>query len=818
MSRGGRRLAVILAAIVVLLFAGRWTAILLTDRWWAAGVSPPAVALLTEWHILHGVLRLTGVAIAGAWFIGHLLVVYRAVGSVQVRRNVANLEFREALTPMSLLAVAVCAGALLGLLVGKGAGSHVSQVALAWQGVSYGAVEPLLQRDIGLYVAQVPLWRAVQQFSFLLVILGLGLVFGLYMLVGAIRWLDGRPAINTHARIHLGWLLAALALTIMWGNLLEPYLLVAGFDGIPDLARWRATTLVAYLLAGVAVATALLSAAWAVRARHALAAAGWILLPLASLIGHSMVPAAVGGDGEPVVDRSILQQFERQAYGLESLAESPRLGTTRATPPAVPALWSEPAARRFLAADSVDVVSVDPAMISVAGRQRPVWLGARALAGGRLIVTALADDRTGPGGEAVFYRQQDSVPRAMVVPLLDLGTRAYHAESPAYRVGSDDSPGVALDSWPRRFLLAWALQAPELLGPVEPDARVDWALSPARRLELLAPFVAWGEPVARLVDGEVLWMVDGYVPAEAFPLAPRVEWNGRQVAGLRAALLGTVSAQSGTARVYLRPGSDALASSWAAVAKGVIEPATAMPEEVWRAAPYPIELFRVQARRIEAATPRLGGTLGGRSGAEAAQPPKVDMVWTGDTGGPVLTVAYERPGERRLAALLTGIHDQESDGLRLARFDSATALPSRSALESRWDRYPTYDALGDSIRDDGGRMERGPVRFDLSPDGLVAYQPHYAGPASGRVALVWLTVATSDRQGAGRSLTEAWSNLLGASVPTVAGQAQSTRLDDARRLLIRADSALRVADWEAFGRAWSALRRAVGLPYDSTAR
>ena len=40
---------------------------------------------------------------ASAWFIGHLLLVYRAVGTVQVRRNVANLEFREALTPRALL-------------------------------------------------------------------------------------------------------------------------------------------------------------------------------------------------------------------------------------------------------------------------------------------------------------------------------------------------------------------------------------------------------------------------------------------------------------------------------------------------------------------------------------------------------------------------------------------------------------------------------------------------------------------------------------------------------------------------------------------
>jgi hypothetical protein len=93
-SRRGRQLSAALAGLVILLFAGRWTAGVLADRWWAAELSPAAVGFLTDWHILRLTLDLSGVLIASAWFIGHLLLVYRAVGSVQVRRNVANLEFR----------------------------------------------------------------------------------------------------------------------------------------------------------------------------------------------------------------------------------------------------------------------------------------------------------------------------------------------------------------------------------------------------------------------------------------------------------------------------------------------------------------------------------------------------------------------------------------------------------------------------------------------------------------------------------------------------------------------------------------------------
>ena len=76
----------------------------------------------------------------------------------------------------------------------------------------------------------------------------------------------------------------------------------------------------------------------------------------------------------------------------------------------------------------------------------------------------------------------------------------------------------------------------------------------------------------------------------------------------------------------------------------------------------------------------------------------------------------------------------------------------------------------------------------------MAYQSHFAGPPSGRMALVWVTVATGERQGAGHDMAQAWSNLLGASVPALPGQAQATRLDDARRLILRAEHETRPKD------------------------
>jgi hypothetical protein len=817
-NRRGRRLLATIAGLVALLFAGRWVAGVLADRWWAAQISPAAVDFLTDWHVLRLTLDLAGFLFASAWFIGHLLLVYRAVGSVQVRRNVANLEFREALTPGVLLTVAVGSGALLGLLVGTGGAERWQQVALAWQGVTYGVADPLLHHDVGLYVAQLPVWRLAHGFTLLLVVLALGVVFGLYVLVGAVRLLEGRPAINDHARAHLGWLLTGLALALVWGYLLEPYEAVAGLGRPVDRSTWSATTLVSPLLVGVGLATAALSAAWALRPRHALAAAGWIVLSLASVTGHWVVPPVMAGDGESPGPAAVIHRLDRMAYGLDALAESRLAPTGAPAPPRLPSLWNVEMVGHIAGSDSNEVLAVDQAILLLRGRPRPAWLAVRAAPNGRTAVLAVADDRVSHDGQPLFYSTSDTMPGPARVAFLELGSDGFRPDAPPYRFEAGDRRGVEVGNWARRVMLAWALQAGQLLRQAPPQARVDWRLSPAERLQSLAPFGRWGEPVPRIVNRELMWLVDGYLAPRTFPLGARIQWRGHEIGALHAGFLATVDAATGATRIYLRPGADGLAAAWAAVSGGLVEPASAIPEAVRRAAPYPLELFRVQATYLEQKESDLGG-LGGPRGSRRVEPPATDLTWSPDTSGPVRMALYERAGDRHLGGVLTGARVAGADELRLVRLDSTTSLQSRAALENRWSHFASYDALSDSVGDEGDKLERGPVRLDLGDDGLVAYQSHFVRGARGSAVLSWVSLAAAgDRLGAGRTLREAWSNLLGASVPAIAGAAQATRLEEAKRWLEQADSALRSGDWAGFGQAWRGLRQALRLPAEAMKR
>ncbi|HJR16117.1 MAG TPA: UPF0182 family protein, partial [Gemmatimonadales bacterium] len=744
MSRRSRRLTGVLLAVVVLLFAGRWTAVLLADQWWAAELSPEAAAYLTDWHILRLTLDLAGILIASAWFIGHLLLVYRAVGTVQVRRNVANLEFREALTPGTLLAVAIATGALLGLLVGVGASGWWREATLAWHGVSFRVSDPLVGRDLGVYVAQLPIWRAAHGFALLLVLLALCGVVALYMLVGAIRWIDRRPAINSHARAHVGWLLAALALVLAWGYLLERYEVIAGPPEILDEPGWRTGLTMAPFLAGVAIATAALSAWWAVRARHALLLAGWIVLAAASIAGHWLLPPLLGGPLTRPVDPRALEQLERMAYGLEGLRDTRLDPIAQAMLPAVPSLWNPVAVARMHPADSVHLVSVDPAVLTRQGKRRPVWLVVRSEPGQRIVVSAIADSRIGRTGEPLFYRLSDTLSHQGPIALLELPSDLLQPEAPAFRLHQGEAPGVPVSSWARRLVLAWALQAGELLGQLPAGTHIDWRLSPEDRLARLAPFADWSAPTARVINGQLVWLSDGYLASSTFPLTGRVVWKNRKVGSLRSAFLGTVNAESGATRVYLQPGADALAETWARVSGGVVEPGSSIPELILRAAPYPGDLFRVQAQELENA-PWNAGTLSGAPRPSANEAPLPQIGWSVDTSGPQMISTFESPGERRLSSVLIGARNDGRMQLQLVRLDSTTTLPISGVLENRWANFPSYDALVDSISEDGGKLDRGPVRVEVGPGGPVAYQAYFAQRPAGGVVLAWVAVAARDR-------------------------------------------------------------------------
>jgi uncharacterized membrane protein (UPF0182 family) len=804
-TKKGWRLAALAVVLVTVLFVGRWTAGVLADVWWAQTLSAPAARFVTRLHLLRLALEISGIIVASAWFVGHLCAVARAIGSVQVPRQVANLEIQEALTSRTLLGTAIGAGLLLGLLAGSGVGSWWSRVLIAWNGVSYAETEPLLNHDLGLYLAQVPLWRLLQGYGMLLALLALGTVILLYTLIGSVRWAARRLAVSDYARTHLGILLAGCALALSWDYWLRPYELVAGLEGPALDGNFLTQVTVAHVLGVVSLGTAIISAVWAWRPKHRAMLAVWVAFSLTALLGRA-IPPLLAGDQSAIVPEATRRRIEGLAYGLNSLKDTAyHAPPTRGILPAPAALWAANQVVRVAAPDSAAVLSAGRAVIPVGGRPRPAWLILHAANNEHTTLSAVADDRTGVLGGALAYQEADTFGYLQPVSRLDLSPRAVRPGAPEYVL---DTSGTALSigSWGRRIALAWTLQAGELLRPLPANAGVLWNLSPMKRLAQLAPFAEWDVPAARLVRDELVWVVDGYLISTTFPLADQVRWRDRVVNSVRAAFVAVIRAETGETRIYLRRTADPLAERWSAITGGLIQPASALPAELQREVWYPEALLRAQATILQGQHWQVGALVGAGAGpTEEPVPP--DQVWDADTLGLHFLVPYEDPDHRKIVAVVSGGMIDGWESLRLFRLDSAQALASPLALENRWSRFPTYTQIRDSVRESGGQWKDGAVRYWLGATGLGAYQPAYANSPNGDPSMIWVSLALGDRLGAGRTLNDAYRNLLGLTTPVIATGSLSSQLEEARAWAIRADSALRQGDFVAFGRAFEALKR-----------
>lgn len=814
MSHGMRRALLAAGALALVLFAGRWTATTLADRWWGLSVSPAAAQFLTDVNLLRLTLDLAGVVIATAWFTGNLLVVYRAIGGVEVSRQIANLEVREALTPRTLLAGTVVLGVILGLVTGGDISRHWRVIALAWQGVQFNITEPVLGHDAGLYVAQLPLWSLLRGYALVLTVTALAVVVLLYAVIGAIRWIDARPAISDHARRHLGWLLAALALVLGWGLLLEPYDMVSGAVGDIGSRQFQLATLTSPALAGTALMVAVVSLLWAVRTSvmklNFLLLAGWAVLGIGWVLTRIAVGSLVVPGDVALGDMASRRVLDAAAFHLESLHDSLAVPWSDAgTPPEWPSLWQTEPLVRIGDADSLLTAAADPAWIMTPAGRRPVWLLLVIARDSAASLRAVADDRTSATGGPLFYHSDDSVPAPAPAALLQLSDHALYPGA-ARTVIADDIRGVPVTSVLRRVALAWALQERRLLSAPALDVAVDWARTPQARLAKLAPYAEWSPPVPRVDGGRLYWISDGYLADERFPLSARASLGGRHVGMLHAGFVGVVEAEEGDTRIFMRPDAGPVADAWFKLAAGVVEPWTAIPATTRGMLPYPAELFLVQSRVLETAET---GMLAGRADSLRITPLVSSFFWmTARADGPVRTAEYVRASTGQLQTLLVGSSLDGRLSIAQVDVDSSVALPGPGALEQRWERFATFVQVLDSVRAGGGVLGAGGVRYWLSPGAVGATQVRYGPRGGGGASVTWVSVASGARVGAARNFPEAWTNLRGATVPLPPGAVPAGALVDARRWFRVADSAFRRGDFTAFGRAFEELRTVLEVP------
>jgi len=779
-TRSNRRRLYFIGAglLVAALVGGRWLAVETAERAWDRTFAGGAAVI--EARDLARMLQALVLVVAVTWITGNLLVVYRAIGSVQMPRRLGDLEIVEAVPQRALLGATVLLGIVLGSLFSLGTGDWWRHAVLAASPPHFGitdATEP--GRDVGYYVSVLP-WLAVLQNRALILGVGaVGIVTLLYAFIGSLRIRRGRVRASDYARAHVGVLLACLALVMAWGALLDPAEVIAGLHGTVDHASLTVRVPGSTVVVAVAVVTAVISIAWAWRDRPTLIIAGWAALLISLTAGYLVIPGVVrasegngrGGGGATAGSELARRRLdlERVAFGLTGLDGRP--------PPAFSS--GEAALRAIPLWDAAHVrAAVDTAASAVALRaprhpsddNSPAWLIAPPVrlaveTDTGLAVSALptADARLlfGPGVQGPVVTSADSAPP----------------------VGA---AGVPITGAWRRFAIAWTIQSWGLLRSDSKDRVLLWRRDVIDRLERLAPFARFGAPSPAIRDGALWWVSWGYVSHEAFPLVRPLDWRSGDVRYLRASLVGAVRAGTGETHLWLVPGYDSLTASWARRFESLIEPADRLPTDLRVQLEYPAEAFKIAVAQLLRASADSGGDAAAwstrpREPFQLGGPPPEGGLWT--------AVALE-------SGLLV---PKQFVGLY------AATMTARGPEQLLWRASSPERLPGELV----GSLLLRPGHLRIWPTGssIITVQaqlldpllPRNASRPPPRVAEVYVTL--DGRSGRGRTARAA----LRGGEQIVTDTTLSARWERARRLAVQADSALGVGDLELFGRLWRAL-------------
>ena len=167
--------------------------------------------------------------------------------------------------------------------------------------------------------------------------------------------------------------------------------------------------------------------------------------------------------------------------------------------------------------------------------------------------------------------------------------------------------GVGMGTLIRRaaFALRFGQLEPLISNFVTSDSRVFYVRDVRDRVEKLAPFLHFdADPYPVLLDGRILYVVDGYTTTDRYPYSqfassgelPRASGLSRHRFNyVRNSVKATVDAFTGEVILYVVDEGDPLVAAYGQAFAGLFTPASEMPESLVAHLRYAEDLFRVQS-------------------------------------------------------------------------------------------------------------------------------------------------------------------------------------------------------------------------------
>ncbi|MFA5844224.1 MAG: UPF0182 family protein [Coriobacteriia bacterium] len=576
------------------------------------------------------------------------------VGDVPIRLQLTFAELKQRLDPwIDRGLLAGCA--LLALAAGTpmAARWHVFRLALAR--VPFGATDPQFGRDIGFYVFTYPALRAAESWLLSAFVLALVVTAAVHLLDGAIRPGDRLRGFDPHVKAHLSVLAGLIVLVKGFGYWLDMFglnfsprgqVLGASFTDVHAQMPALRILIVIAVLSGLALLVNIRFKGWRLPA----AAIGlWVG---ASIIVGGIYPAIIQqfrvtpnevAAEAPYIKRNI--EGTRKAYDLEAIEVRPFAAAESLTASDLAAnrqtvdnvrLWDPSiVVQSYKQLQEIrpyyDFKDVDIDRYRIDGTRQEVLVSVREMNVGQLAEQAktwVNQHLVYTHGYGVVVSPVNEVsptglPRFIVRDIPPTTTTDLHVTQPAIYFGEEEGEyaiaptgikefdyplgdrnanasyagkaGIPIGGLSRRIAFALRFGAPQLLfsSYVTPESKVLLRRALTERVGALAPWLALdSDPYASVVDGHVVWILDGYTTSSYYPYSQR---TGGDVNYIRNSVKVTVDAFDGTTTLYAFDEKDPVLRAWRAVFPTLFADAAKMPAGVRAHLRYPEDLFRVQA-------------------------------------------------------------------------------------------------------------------------------------------------------------------------------------------------------------------------------
>ncbi|WP_311257741.1 UPF0182 family protein [Microbacterium sp. WCS2018Hpa-9] len=252
------------------------------------------------------------------------------------------------------------------------------------------------------------------------------------------------------------------------------------------------------------------------------------------------------------------------------------------------------------------------------------------------LVVAAGNQRT-PDGEPVFLER--GIPSAgFLTEQEKFEPRVYFGEnSPEYSiVGSPDGTDPVEIDYPRgkdgstetkttfegdggpqigstftKLLYALKFQSEQILfsNLVNEESQILYDRDPKTRVQKVAPYLELdSDPYPSVVDGRVVWIVDGYTTSSTYPYSTNVSLSEAiadsnipsptlaidEINYIRNSVKATVDAYDGSVTLYAWDDKDPVLQTWQNIYPSTLKPVSDMSADLMSHVRYPTDLFKVQ--------------------------------------------------------------------------------------------------------------------------------------------------------------------------------------------------------------------------------